>query len=1069
MLLFMLTIENFWQNPEIQSIGRLGMHSPMLPWKNADLAQADAASGPEYRDLDKNERFLSLNGECQFCLLQNPNQADDEKLKNWSTASYDSAGWQKIKIPGTWSRQGFDKPHYTNVIMPFANQPPFVPDENPTGLHKISFTIPQNWKGRRVVLHVGSAESVLLVYVNGNFAGLSKDSRLPAEFDITRFLTENGEQCIGLMVVRYSDASFVEDQDQWWFGGIHRDVYLYCTEDFWLEDVSALSTVKGEGENLKALTNLCVTVGTKEPEQNGKTFCIKWKVCPVSGDGCTTGEPVLSESENFTINFRQNCNQLYRTLSFSNPALWSSEAPNRYVLTVELYGGENLDTLIEAKACCVAYRSVEIKDRQLLINGKAVYIKGANRHEHDEVTGKTLSTASMVRDIELLKQYNFNAVRTCHYPNDERWYELCDKYGLYLIDEANIENHCYYDFPSRSQAWANAYTQRVQRMVLRDKNHASIIIWSLGNESGHGANHEMLYAWCKSFDDTRIVHYEGAVRPAWGQGNYTIESLQRGKACTDLVAPMYPAIDLITEFARTIPDHRPLIMCEYSHAMGNSNGSLKDYWKAIKENRGLQGGFIWDWVEQGLLETDPKTGEKYYTYGGDYGDLPSDFDFCLNGLVMPNRQPKPAMAECFKVFQPVELLPVHPEQGIFAVKNEMDFTDASIFNLRWQLLCNGKNIFEKITELPPVLPGKTEQIVLDFAEEIAKLPRNAEIVLHAEFLYKTDMWFGMCKAGTSAGFSQAVLQNGSIEGYLGELTGTAFSEASLEKQNAGDILAEFNHKVCKSAFEPSLWRCPTENDGIKTFLHLRGNPDATFYFENKACFYWIDLDLEHMEIVPVSVPCDDKKDFCIEYVLKAGKNCAASSPFAGKPLGSCTVYWQAFCAGGKKLLKADVQFNLDSDLPELAKIGLTCSVSANISSVCWYGAGKEESYCDRDAGAALGLYQSAPEDMEFAYIVPQESGNRTGIRFARLSGGNGFSFAAQKPVNFSVAKHTASDLWKCRHTCELTPTNQGENARFVLNIDFAQRGVGTATCGPDTLEQYKIRPGIYRNTLWFVW
>ena len=1083
-------MEHIWEMPEIQALHRLPSRSPLLPWADSYLAAQDAASGPENRDLSSNSFYKCLDGEWKFRFFESPSIIETKpefEQNGWTKKSYNDDDWDTIKVPGTWTRQGYDKPHYTNVQMPFENIPPKVPEENPTGLYRLTFEVPSEWQGRRTVLHIGSAESVCMVWVNGRSVGCFKDTRLPSEFDITDYLDfsadsadaagQAGLNTIALMVVRYSDASFVEDQDQWWFGGIHRSVYLYSTENMWIEDVEAVPDLRDSSADSSVVAEipLKICMGIKEDVPGNKKCSVLWKLYPVENAADMSSSsllpPVAEGREELACNIRRNLNEIRTKITVENPRVWSHETPNRYVLALELFDEDGRQ--IESCALCTAFRSVRTENRHLLINGKVVYIKGVNRHEHDEKTGKTLSTEAMVKDIRLLKAHNFNAVRTCHYPDDERWYELCDKYGIYLVDEANIENHYYYDGLCRSEMYSYAYMIRVQRMVRRDKNHPSIIMWSLGNESGHGWNQEMMYAWCHSFDKTRPVHYEGGTRKEYTQSGYSLETLARGKNVTDIVCPMYPDIPLVKEWAETTAgtdEKRPFIMCEYSHAMGNSNGSLSDYWDLIRSHDGLQGGFIWDWIDQGLEAFDEK-GEKFWKYGGDFGDEPNDHDFCLNGILLPDQSTKPVMKECFKVFQPVEITAVDKEKGAVTVENRFDFTNLDCLSLKWWLEEDGVAFADGSVLLPAAAPGKSVEVDVPFTDALASRLRNCaesgasgadssansedsgacagnaacvgsgcgEIVLHADFVYNEQ--FGLLKAGSPAGWSEAVLRQAE-KAETTEVTGLLAAAACEKKRE------ELESSVFRSALVPSVFRCPTENDDQKTIPN-----------DNRIGHEWVELLMDKTS-----------------WDEQSGKITAD-----GKEIGTCSMKWcMVKDCSGKEVLELTTEFTLSDALPEYPKIGLTAKISSAYETVKWYGKGAHESYNDRCAGSALGCYTSKLHDMETPYIVPQENGNRYGVRWLEVSGANdglggsadaggskgGFRIESDTPFCFSVMHHEASDLWRCFHTNELTDTSK--NGYYVLNLDIAQRGVGTATCGPDTLEQYRIRPGTYKATFRFV-
>ncbi|MDL2230133.1 DUF4981 domain-containing protein, partial [Treponema sp. OttesenSCG-928-L16] len=721
-------------------------------------AVLDAFAGPEFRKPGGNVLVADLNGPWKFRLLNNPAEDSGEgAVPDWVLPAHSVDGWDAIQVPGTWTLQGYDKPHYTNVQMPFEEVPPQSPEHNPTGLYRRSFSLPKDWKDRRIVLHVGSAESCCLVYVNGVLAGAGKDTRLPSEYDISSLVYPERENVLCLKVIRYSDASYVEDQDQWWFGGIHRNVFLYSTEDCYMQDVTADAKISGE-EGKEGFIDITVTLGGKLPKGSstgnravetagaGEPFTVKYALYPFSlpasydeaKRSADKVAPIASGEFSLSPNYRFNSNMGEGRLRLADPLLWSHEKPSLYILAVSLYRrGKHL----ESCAFCTGFRTVCVKDRELLINGRALLIKGVNRHEHDEHRGKTLSIEGMKRDIVLLKTHNFNAVRTSHYPNDERWYELCDRYGIYLTDEANIESHCFYDQLCDDTAWSNAFLSRVQRMVERDRNHPSVIIWSLGNESGDGANHALCAAWVRRVDPSRPVHYEGAIRPkVRGQGKSDLDALQRGHGITDIIGPMYPQVDLIRDFAVYREDTRPLIMCEYSHAMGNSNGSLADYWNVIESYRGLQGGYIWDWIDQGIAAVGPD-GKKYWKYGGDFGDEPSDYDFCLNGLLFPDQTPKPAMAECKQLFAPLRMSAVPEKFGVFRIENRFDFSTAEDIEFRWKVCAEDRVLARGQDTLPALPPGESREMELPLpgAEELRKY--GGTVFVHGDFcLKKASSW-----------------------------------------------------------------------------------------------------------------------------------------------------------------------------------------------------------------------------------------------------------------------------------------------------------------------------------------
>lgn len=1073
-------IPDFWNNPEIQEINRLPMRSPLPSFSTMEEAVANAAGGPEADCVSVNPRRMTLDGEWDFTLLANPRC-------EFPLSPGKDAG--KIRVPGTWTLQGYDKPHYTNVQMPFNKLPPDTPDENPTGVYYTSFALPESWNGKRVVLHIGSAESAFRAFINGAFIGAGKDTRLPSEFDATAFI-QPGENTLCIQVARYSDASYVEDQDQWWFGGLHRSVYLYCTEAQYIADITAMPSApeKTPGGGSVGRIHLAVAIGGVENAGNaqgntadqipGDSFRIDYAVyklgvaaLPVTKQEAArfakTAAPETTGCVDFECNYRVNSCTAEIDIPVEHPDVWSHEKPVLYIVAVAL---QKDGAHIESTAFCTGFRSVEIAGRELRINGKMVYIKGVNRHEHNAKNGKTLSTEEMKRDIILLKTHNFNAVRTCHYPDDERWYDLCDRYGIYVTDEANIENHCFYDQLCRDARWAYAYASRVQRMVLRDKNHPSVIIWSLGNESGDGPNQALCGAWVRKADATRPVHYEGFVRPERGQGDYTVESLARGKGLTDIIAPMYPSIDLIVEYARFHDDDRPLIMCEYSHAMGNSNGSLADYWKAIKENKGLQGGYIWDWIDQGIEAE--KNGRKYWKYGGDFGDTPSDYDFCLNGILLPDQTPKPVMEECRQVFAPVSAKPDPRDTFLWKVKNEFDFTTLDALELTWTLFNEGAVIDKGALDLPAANPGETVSVRIPGGERLsAELPRMEGLTwLRLEFrMKKSDL---CAEAGLTIKTEEHILKEGGAEDFV--MNSLAHTETSGDAQDAAEALLEI-----AGLFTPCLFRAPTENDGLKTYFSFIGDPRAKFYWENKAAVPWIEMDLLHLECTysddgktTETAPSNGGARHTLirkRGELFAGKN--AAPKYAGKRLGrfsfeaatlDSTGNLPANPSGGKICLKCRAVFDLDPSVPELPRVGLQANIPALFTTVEWLGRGFCESYEDRKAGAETGVFSAEIPDLAVPYVVPQTNGNRTDIRGISIKGGNKtVAFRFGKPIQFSASIHTEENLLTALHTCDLEDTRNNGEGFWTLHLDCAHRGVGTAACGPDTLERYRIRPGLY--------
>lgn len=1029
----MNTIRNIWENPEIQGINRLPMRSPLIPFENEKKAMEETAAGPEGFQISSSHYFNSLDGMWDFAFFDSPEKFPDEKTK-----------WDSIKVPLSWTMQGYGTPHYTNIRMPFDCVPPSVPKINPTGYYRLSTKLPKSWSGRRVVLHIGSAESVLILYVNGKEAGVSKDTRLPCEFEINEFLTKKqieGESSFEIIikVVRWSDASYVEDQDQWWFGGIHRSVYLYSTENVFIADAKALTKVEFRGTKADGIIPLEVSLGyseftgkivkARQSEIDRKKFFIKYKVTKLEYEDKSienhnsigkAGATISEGSIECSLDVRNTLCRACEKITIKNALLWSHETPELYIVTVSLYEGKRH---IESSAFTIGFKTVEIKDRKLLLNKKKIYIHGVNRHEHSESNAKTLTTEEMVRDLKILKNYNFNAVRTCHYPDDERWYELCNRYGIWILDEANLENHGYYDVMSRSEEWLNSYIQRVQRMVIRDKNNACIFGWSLGNESGNGPNHSATANWIRSYDETRIVHYEGFVRPLIHQGDFTLESLGYGKGLTDLIGPMYPTIELITAYAKTQKDYRPIIMCEYSHAMGNANGSLYDYWKTIESTPGLQGGFIWDWVDQGIAAY-TESGEKYWKYGGDFGDNPSDYDFCLNGINFPDMSPKPAMEECKRIFAPARFTLKNRESGVFEIENKFDFRKLNSLSMVLKIFINGIQVWSSKRKMESLLPDEKMEIqiseVLEYLETI--LPADS-LHINAQFLWTKDTLFA--KKGDLCSEDQIELQKG--KGFL-----SAFPVEKLDPQ------IEF---IAATA-EPQIFHALTENECVKNLKHKVNDIPTPWDFANKPTKEWLNTGL------------DGAKAYKIENGI---------FQIEGKQKNEKIVFGKAFIKT-KKLsdhIELSIRMDLTKAVSEYPRAGIKFEIPFDFTEISWFGKGPHENYSDRNFSALKEYFTKNIGDMGVDYIVPQENGLRTETRYLELeSDERTIHISADNEFSFSILPYTPEELFRCHHTCDLKKSNC-----WHLNIDMAHRGVGTGACGPDTRNEYKVKPKTYKLKL----
>jgi beta-galactosidase len=1021
--------ERPWEQPELTNLNRLPMRATLLPFKTAKQALT--------RDPAKTPWVSNLNGAWKFRLFTRPEAVQPRHL---GSACRD-AGWADILVPGNWTTQGFDKPHYTNVIMPFHNDPPYVPDRNPTGVYRTTFELPAGWDNRRTVIHFGGVESCFYVTCNGRSVGMSKDSRLPAEFDLTASV-QPGRNTLAVMVIRWSDGSYLEDQDHWWMAGIHRDVFLYSTAPAYLADIFARGAL--EPDSQAGLLTVATKVGfTAEPNED---YRIEAQLYDAAGKAVP--HDLLRQKVSHVFRAAHYENEFRARVPNIRP--WSDEYPNLYTLAVSLRDARG--KLVEATATRVGFRNVEVRDRQLLLNGKPVLIKGVNRHDHDPHGGKTVPRATMLQDVLLLKQHNFNAVRTSHYPNDPAWYDLCDEYGLLVIDEANIESHANYSTLCRDPRWAQAFLERGSRMAIRDKNHACVIIWSLGNESGYGENHDRLADWIRAYDPSRPLHYEGVIRRNWTQRTHLDGDISA--RATDIICPMYPEVDDIVAWAKTSSDHRPLIMCEYSHAMGNSNGALEAYWAAIYayRDRGLQGGFIWDWVEQGLYKLDAH-GRPFWAYGGDFGDKPNDVNFCCNGLVMPDRTPKPAMAECRKLNQPIQIDSIDLEHGDLRMVNTACWRPAGWLAGDWKVEVDGGVAQEGKFTVPDIAGGERADLHIPFHAPDMQVGQEAFLTVF--FRAKTRQpW---CPAGHLVAWEQFKLPfagdkplptlqtRGTLTVKTNKrqigIVGDGFKLIFDSQRGSLRRATVLGRAVIVSGPEFNVWRAPLDNDGVK------GKPEQ-WTSDWKPLGRWMLAGLNKLDRQLEAFDVQQRRDGSVEIAAKLRYTCRGSA----RGFEHAATY----LVQPNGTVRVQNIFRTDPDLPDVPRLGLRLTLAPAFTHLTWLGRGPGESYCDRKAGMPIGRYSGLVSEQHFPYIVPQENGNKEDVRWLALAADDGcaLQIQAQRPLSFSAGHFTPEDLTQAYHTTDLHPREE-----ITLLLDYMQRGLGTASCGPDALPQHRVPAG----------
>jgi beta-galactosidase len=997
-----------WENPEMFKQNREDPHATFISFPDEKSAlESIKAKSPGY---------LSLDGIWKFNWVKSPDQRPFWFFKD----DYDTRDWKDMEVPSNWQMKGYDVPVYVNITYPYKMNPPYIEHAwNPVGSYKRSFKVPSGWKDKEVFLNFGAVSSAFYVWVNEQLVGYSEDSKVPAEFNITKYL-KGGNNSLSVEVYRWCDGSYLEDQDFWRLSGIQRSVFLHARPKTYIKDFFASAGLKNNyNDGL-----LKLEVSLRRPVSADNSFVVDASVYEDTKKLFTESKDVKLSDSTGTVNFNRVVPGIKK---------WSAEKPNLYSLVVTLR--DKYGDIIECVSTKIGFRKVEIINSQLLINGVAIHLKGTNMHEHNEFTGHVVDEATILKDIRLMKSNNINAVRTSHYPQQELWYEMCDKYGLYLVDEADIESHGIgYDKDvtiADKPEWLGAHLDRMKRMVERDKNHPSVIIWSMGNESGDGHNFLKGYKWIKGRDLTRPVQYERA--------EHNTNTTERH---TDIWCPMYSEIGYIESYAKDKNNDRPLIMCEYAHAMGNSTGNLQDYWDVIEKYPKLQGGFIWDWVDQGLLKTN-QNGEKFWAYGGDYGDegIPSDGNFCVNGLVWPDRTAHPGLNEVNKVYQYVGFEAVDLDAGLIKIKNKYDFTNLSEFDFEWEIVSDGNAIQSGKLTFPDLKP-KAETIVKIPLKKIESAP-GTEYFLNI-FVSRSDEWNYVPEdhVYASAQFKLpvvgkpliakrddlAVLQTKTGDKKL-VVNGT---DMKIVFDLVNGRLESYTYKgkeLIKKGPEPDFWRPPTDND-------YGYNMDKTLGVWKKAG--------ERTIVTKASISQTDLGKVVVSFTYDIPDT-------EGRKIAGYATSYTIFSSADIVIKN---QFSKLSDkIPEIPRMGMQIQLPEGFINLKWLGRGPHENYTDRNKSAYVGLYESTVADQYTAYIRPQENGYKTDTRWLTLTDDNGtgilvsgdplFCFAAlnnihddfESPGKLSQYRKDAKSA--NTHTIDVKPRDL-----VNLNIDLGQMGVG---------------------------
>lgn len=1008
-----------WQDHTVFRINKADPHAQLFPYEDDRLALQN--------DPAQSQRYLLLNGLWKFHFAKKP----ADRPQDFFQENYNTSNWADIPVPSNWEVQGYDHPIYLDEKYAFDTQWPAAPQEyNPVGSYRRNFEVPVGWLGgQRIFLHLGAVNSAVYVWVNGRQVGYSEDSKTPAEFDVTDYVRA-GANSLSLQVFRWCDGSYLEAQDMLKVSGIERDIYLFCRPSIAVYDFFVKAGLDNDYQHgildlsvqlrrlaLNAPKNGIVEIALLDDQKGLKT--------------------IYSDIRHFNIDSGDSLLTHFYT-KILNPRQWSAEIPNLYTLLITLKNNGSTEVL-EALSCKVGFRTVEIKNSQLHINGRPIKIKGVNRHEAHALQGHVITPDIMLRDIQMMKQCNINAVRTSHYPNNPLWYELADKYGLYVIDEANIESQPLAEDEAtkigNEMSWLPAHQDRIRNMWERDKNHPSVIIWSLGNESNDGAIFDSLYHWLHRHDNTRYVAYEPAKLQPY----------------TDIYSPMYARIPKLIEYAQSNPS-RPLIMCEYAHVMGNSGGNLQDYWDVIEKYPVLQGGFIWEWADQGLLYTNEK-GVRYKAYGHDYHpDLPTDGCFINKGLVDGLRQPVPHYWEAKKVYQPVKFRMIDGDKGVFEIENKYTFSNLEHLNIRWEVTVNGKPQAQGAMKMPDVNPGQKAQFNIPIKDTDGEcfikisavtnrplpfLPTGFEIAFDQMQLKEA-----IVSESAQTGKTHPLKLHKSV--HTIKITGKDFS-VLFNRQN-GEII-DYTYqgiKLLKQGPRPNFWRAPTDNDlGAKMHEWAK---------------VWQQAG-DHKKLLKLSIDesSDEQVLISAEYDLPDVES-------------NLMLTYRVFTDGA-----IEVSYTFTprrSDLPKIPRVGLSMTLPQAFQFMEWYGRGPHESYWDRKTSAAVGIYKGTVPDQFYAYTRPQESGNKTDVRWMRLTNTTGIGLEVshrKELLSVSAWPYSQSDLdfevSKSASASGLVPNVSKHGADLFTrdfitwNIDLLQMGVGgDNSWGAPVHEEYTIKP-----------
>ena len=1003
-----------WENPEIFQINREEPTATFYSYKSSSEALVND-------DWKNSSYYKSLNGNWHF------NYSADIKSrpKKFYENDYDFSNWDLLEIPSNWELKGYGIPFYTNIKYMFPANPPFIPhDQNNNGSFIKLFDIPAEWSGKEIYLHFEGVSGAMYIWINGKNVGYSEGSKTPAEFKITDYLVK-GQNKLSVQVMRWSDASYMEDQDFWRLSGIERDVYLFAQNNISLKDFKVKTDLINQFKDGDFKLDL-------EINNNSSKKAASKAIVKILDNS----KEIYNEERNLGLD--PGINNISFEKLIPDVKHWSAETPNLYDLLIEIKGKE-----IQATKIRIGFRNLEIKNNQFLVNGVPILMKGVNLHDHHEKNGHVVTEDLLIKDLELMKKNNINSIRCSHYPKNPFFYRMCDKYGFYVIDEANIETHGMgttnqgLEFSPKRQEihpayipqWKEMHLDRTKRMYERDKNYPSIVIWSLGNEAGNGENLFSTYEWLKNIDNSRPVQYEGATK----------------YSNTDIQAPMYPTIEEMKDYAENNPT-RPLILCEYAHAMGNSVGNLQEYWDLIENYDIMQGGFIWDWVDQGLLTYNDKD-EEFWAYGGDLGgeNYQNDKNFCNNGLVNPDRSIHPSLKEVKKVYQSIKFNIESIENKEILISNKYDFKNLKEFYFEWELLKNGNQISKGIINEFELAPNKSKIIKIDFPEiydvdeyhlnVYAKKKSYGNLIPKDHTVAYNQFFLGGKRINNKTSLDNS---NNAIKVSQNKKTLDLFGEGfkiSFNKQNGR--LTEINYgneNIILQGIKPNFWRAPIDNDyGFLMPFKLKVWKQASKK-QNFESIKIKNLKRQGVEVKTNYYLPDVKAFVDITYSIKINGRINIKTSLSG----------------------------ISEKLPVLPLFGTNFIINKSYDNVVWYGRGPHENYQDRKTSSLVGIYNYKVSQMYFPYIRPQENGNRTDTRWLSLtnSEGNGIIIESSNLFEFS-SHHQYNDDFDGGDRKSQTHTYDIIKRPIVnLNINYKQMGVGgDDSWGKQPHDEYKIKPG----------